>query len=54
MSPASAAVSAGAVPLNGTWTISMPAVCLKSSMVRFVAEPTPDEPYEIFPGFALA
>src|SRR5439155_895129 len=54
ISSASAAVNAGAVPLKGIWTMSTPAVCLKSSMVRCVAEPTPLEPNEIFPGLALA
>ena len=54
MSPAMSAVSAGAVPLNGTCTMSMAAVCLRSSVVRCAAAPMPEEPKFTFPGFALA
>ena len=39
MSFAISACNAGAVPLNGTCTMSMPAVCLKSSVVRCAAAP---------------
>src|SRR5712691_1299645 len=48
------AVSAGAVPLYGTCTMSMPAVCFSSSVVRCAAAPMPEEPKLILPGLALA
>ena len=54
MSFAISACSAGAVPLNGTCTMSMPAVCLKSSVVRWAAAPMPEEPKFSLPGFAFA
>ena len=34
--------------------MSMPAVCLSSSLVRCAAAPIPEEPYEILPGFLFA
>jgi hypothetical protein len=54
MSPAISAVSAGAVPLNGMCTMSMPVVCLSSSVVRCAAAPMPEEPKLTLPGLALA
>ena len=48
------AVSAGAVPLYGTCTMSIPAVCFSSSVVRCAAAPMPEEPKLILPGLALA
>src|ERR1700730_10591493 len=54
MLPPIRSCSAGAVPLYGTCTISTPAVCLNSSVVRFAAAPTPEEPKEILPGLAFA
>src|ERR1700687_442503 len=54
MLPPIRSCSAGAVPLYGTCTMSTPAVCLNSSVVRCAAAPTPEEPKEILPGLALA
>ena len=42
------------MPLYGTWIILMPACELKVSIARCTAVPSPDEPYEIAPGLALA
>ena len=54
MSFAISAVSAGAVPLNGTCTMSMPTVCLNNSVVRWAAAPMPEEPKFSLPGLAFA
>jgi hypothetical protein len=39
--PAITSIIAGPPPLNGTWTMSMPACCLKSSAARCWKLPTP-------------
>jgi hypothetical protein len=46
-SPAINAASAGAPPLYGTWTISIPAMLLNNSPERWFALPMPDEAYEM-------
>ena len=47
-------LSAGAPPLYGTCTASMPAADLKSSTERCGVLPTPPEPKLSRPGFAFA
>ena len=53
VSPESTEATAGTVPLYGTCTRSMPAICLSRSIARCVIAPLPEEPYDILPGLAL-
>ena len=52
--PPSRSASAGALPLYGTWVSCVPVASANSSPERWLPPPTPVEPYEIAPGFALA
>ena len=52
--PPMTSVSAGALPLYGTWFILTPAMELKSSAERCVDWPLPEEAKLSVPGFALA
>ena len=54
VSPASSACVAGAAPLYGTWTMSVPVSTLKSSPARCPALPLLPEPNESLSGFAFA
>src|SRR5258706_6800032 len=42
------------VPLNGTWSTSMPSVDFTDSMTSCMMLPTPEDPYEYLPGLAFA
>ena len=54
MRPASSSVSIGDSPLNGTCSMSMPALVLNSSPARCAPEPLPVEPNVRLPGLAFA
>ncbi len=53
-SPPSTAAIEGPLPLNGTWSMSMPAASLNISPEICTEVPVPGEPKFSFPGFALA
>src|SRR5262249_44769202 len=52
--PASTSLSAGAAPLYGTWTTSMPAALLNSSIATWSWLPTPADALLSLPGCRLA
>ena len=54
VSPASTDCTAGAPPLNGTWTISTPASRRNSTAARCGAEPLPEVAKLSLPGFFFA
>ena len=52
--PPSRSVRAGALPLYGTWTMSIPAMVLNNSPARCRGVPLPVEANMICPGWLLA